>query len=166
MQLAIDLGADTIAVETNFGGDMAVSPPKGAAAEFDWKVKIKKVSASRGKRLCAEPVTMLHGDPDDPETWDKGHAPRRRVRGARGPDEVLAIGRGSGSRSHGRPFVRRDGSIRSTSRDSLWSTSEDSAALPFDPTTIRERFHRDNAAFRPSWHGCQRAVARPGLSPP
>ena len=31
-----------------------------------------------------------------------------------------------------------------TSRDSLWSTRDDSMPLPFDPTTIRERFHRDH----------------------
>lgn len=70
VQLAIDIGADVIVVERNFGGDMAVSPLEDAAKELEWKGKIKDVSASRGKRLRAEPVAVLYGDPDDPATWD------------------------------------------------------------------------------------------------
>jgi hypothetical protein len=31
-----------------------------------------------------------------------------------------------------------------TSRDSLWSTPDDSSPLPFDPATIRQQFHRDH----------------------
>ena len=30
------------------------------------------------------------------------------------------------------------------SRDSLWSTPDDTSPLAFDPTAIRERFHRDH----------------------
>lgn len=71
VQLAIDVGADVIVVERNFGGDMAVSPLEDAAEELGWNGKIKDVKASRGKRLRAEPVAVLYGDPDDPETWDK-----------------------------------------------------------------------------------------------
>jgi phage terminase large subunit-like protein len=47
------------------------SPLEDAATELEWKGKIKPVNASRGKRLRAEPVAVLYGDPDDPETWDK-----------------------------------------------------------------------------------------------
>jgi phage terminase large subunit-like protein len=71
VQLAIDVGADVIAVERNYCADMAVSPLEDAAEELGWKGKIKDISASRGKRLRAEPVAVLYGDPDDPETWDK-----------------------------------------------------------------------------------------------
>jgi hypothetical protein len=30
------------------------------------------------------------------------------------------------------------------SRDSFWTTPDDSSLLPFDPATIREQFHRDH----------------------
>jgi phage terminase large subunit-like protein len=50
---------------------MALSPLEDTAAEIGRRGKIKKVKASRGKRLRAEPVAVLYGDPDDPETWDK-----------------------------------------------------------------------------------------------
>jgi hypothetical protein len=71
VQLAIDIGAEPIVVEKNFGGDMAISPLEQAAEELGWKGKIKAIFGSRGKRVRAEPVAALYGDPDDPETWDQ-----------------------------------------------------------------------------------------------
>lgn len=56
---AIDYGADCVVVETNFGGDMAVSTLVTAAEELDASIPIRTVKASRGKHPRAEPVSML-----------------------------------------------------------------------------------------------------------
>jgi hypothetical protein len=48
--------ADAIAVETNFGGDMV----KAAIRNYDPRVAVIEVRASRGKRIRAEPVQLLY----------------------------------------------------------------------------------------------------------
>ena len=56
---AIDLEADDIVVETNYGGDMAIAVIRGAADDLGVSIPVKKVIASRGKRVRAEPVAAL-----------------------------------------------------------------------------------------------------------
>lgn len=56
---AVDFDADAIVVETNFGGDMAVSTIANAAEQMGVPIPIKTVRASRGKRPRAEPVSAL-----------------------------------------------------------------------------------------------------------
>ena len=53
-----DYQADTIVVETNQGGDLVVQTFKG----IDAGVPVKKVHASRGKYLRAEPVSALYNE--------------------------------------------------------------------------------------------------------
>jgi phage terminase large subunit-like protein len=60
---ALDYEADDIAVEVNYGGDMAVSVIRGAAEALGVPIAIKQVRASRGKRVRAEPVSAL-SEPD------------------------------------------------------------------------------------------------------
>lgn len=60
---ALDFEADDIAVEVNYGGDMAVSVIRGAAEALGVPIAIKQVRASRGKRVRAEPVSAL-AEPD------------------------------------------------------------------------------------------------------
>lgn len=62
-----DYGADVIVVERNYGGDMAESVVKTAAAELHRRgeresssIKIKMVTASKGKVIRAEPVSLLY----------------------------------------------------------------------------------------------------------
>lgn len=62
-----DYGADVVVVERNYGGDMAESVVKTAAAELyrqgkreSAAIKIKMVTASRGKVIRAEPVSLLY----------------------------------------------------------------------------------------------------------
>ena len=89
----LDAEADAFVAEVNYGGDMVVEVISGAL-ERAWgairssvarttpngrvttvechgrrPVPIHLVSASRGKRLRAEPVAALYGRPDDPDTW-------------------------------------------------------------------------------------------------
>ena len=59
VQAAIDWQADDIVVETNFGGDMAVSTIRAAADALGVSIPIRKVTASRGKAVRAEPVSAL-----------------------------------------------------------------------------------------------------------
>lgn len=59
VQAAIDLEADDIVVETNFGGDMAMAVLQGAADAIGVSIPIKKVVASRGKHVRAQPVAAL-----------------------------------------------------------------------------------------------------------
>lgn len=59
VQAAIDWEADDIVVETNYGGDMAVATIRGAADHMGVSIPIRKVTASRGKRVRAEPVAAL-----------------------------------------------------------------------------------------------------------
>jgi predicted phage terminase large subunit-like protein len=53
-----DYQADTIVVETNQGGDLLVQTFKG----IDARVPVKKVYASRGKYVRAEPVSALYAE--------------------------------------------------------------------------------------------------------
>ncbi len=71
VQLALDVRAEVIVVETNFGGEMAVSPLEDAARELGWEGKVVLRNNSKGKRVRAEPVSKKYGDPDDPSTWDQ-----------------------------------------------------------------------------------------------
>lgn len=59
VQAAVDLEADDIAVETNFGGDMALSTIHNALDHMGLVIPVKKLTASRGKRPRAEPVSVL-----------------------------------------------------------------------------------------------------------
>lgn len=89
----LDWDADAFVCEVNYGGDMVIEVVTGAleralgavrstgtrstpngrivtvtlatGRSFDFHV----VTASRGKRLRAEPVAALYGRPDDPDTW-------------------------------------------------------------------------------------------------
>lgn len=56
VKAAVDWQADDIVVETNFGGDMAVATIQGAAEAAGVMIPIRKITASRGKRVRAEPV--------------------------------------------------------------------------------------------------------------
>jgi phage terminase large subunit-like protein len=56
---AVDWEADDICVETNYGGDMAVATIRGAAEDMGVSIPIRVVSASRGKRVRAEPVAGM-----------------------------------------------------------------------------------------------------------
>lgn len=59
VQAAIDFEADDVVVEENFGGDMALATVAGAAEALGVSVPVRKVRASRGKRVRAEPVAAL-----------------------------------------------------------------------------------------------------------
>lgn len=60
VQAAIDWDADDIVVETNFGGAMATATIMSAAEHLDvYNVPVRQVTASRGKRVRAEPVATL-----------------------------------------------------------------------------------------------------------
>lgn len=59
VQAYLDFEADDIVVETNYGGDMAVSVIRGAADTMGVSVTIRTVTASRGKRVRAEPVAAM-----------------------------------------------------------------------------------------------------------
>lgn len=75
-----DNEADAIVAETNFGGDMVIANVEAVAAqmlqagEIDRMPRVTKVTASRGKRVRAEPVAALYGRPDDPQTWSTARA--------------------------------------------------------------------------------------------
>lgn len=57
----IDYEADEIVAETNFGGDMVIGNVMNAASAMGVEgVRVKKVSASRGKVVRAEPVAALY----------------------------------------------------------------------------------------------------------
>jgi phage terminase large subunit-like protein len=59
VRAAVDWEADDIVVETNFGGDMASSTIAGAAEALGITIPIRKIVASRSKRVRAEPVAAL-----------------------------------------------------------------------------------------------------------
>lgn len=59
VQAAVDYEADDICVETNFGGDMALNTIRSAADSMGISIPIKKVTATRGKKVRAEPVSAL-----------------------------------------------------------------------------------------------------------
>jgi len=67
VKLHDDFGADSIVAEGNYGGDMVLSVIRGAALNMYEKkerdspmVKVKMVTASRGKVIRAEPVSLLY----------------------------------------------------------------------------------------------------------
>jgi len=67
VKCADDFDADDCVVETNFGGEMAVEVVKRAAERMHERgdressfISIKEVSASRGKVMRAEPVSLLY----------------------------------------------------------------------------------------------------------
>lgn len=51
---------DCIVAETNFGGEMAVTTIKAGAKEMEVRPTVKKVTASRGKVVRAEPFSALY----------------------------------------------------------------------------------------------------------
>lgn len=62
-----DFDADDIVVEVNFGGDMATEVVKQAAERIHTRgerdtnmIRTKEVSASRGKAMWAEPISLLY----------------------------------------------------------------------------------------------------------
>jgi phage terminase large subunit-like protein len=59
VQAAIDHEADDITVEINYGRDMAVSTIRAAADNLGIQIPIHVVTATRGKRVRAEPVSAL-----------------------------------------------------------------------------------------------------------
>lgn len=73
--------ADTIVVERNYGGDMARGTIE-SVCRLDGRTvpQIVDVTASRGKRVRAEPVASLYGDPQNveasqPKVHHVGHHP-------------------------------------------------------------------------------------------
>lgn len=57
--------ADRIVAERNYGGDMVEEVIRTSGTS----VPVRVVNASRAKRVRAEPVAALAGDPARPETW-------------------------------------------------------------------------------------------------
>lgn len=62
-----DFDCDDVVVETNFGGDMATDVVRQAAERIHQRgdrdtnfIRIKEVSASRGKAMRAEPISLLY----------------------------------------------------------------------------------------------------------
>jgi phage terminase large subunit-like protein len=80
VQAWLDFEADDIVVETNYGGDMAVAVLRGAAQRMadqghpTASVPIKVVTASRGKRVRAEPVAAMY-EVDPPRFHHVGSLP-------------------------------------------------------------------------------------------
>lgn len=56
---AVEYDADDICVEINYGGDMAVGTIRSAADSLGITIPIKKLSASRGKKVRASPISAL-----------------------------------------------------------------------------------------------------------
>jgi phage terminase large subunit-like protein len=63
VQAAIDYKADCIAVERNCGGDMARSVIEYAAKDMKVAIRVKDVTATRGKHVRAEPIAAV---------WEQG----------------------------------------------------------------------------------------------
>lgn len=59
VQAAIDWSADDLVVETNYGGDQAVAVLRTAAEALGVNIPIRKVTATRGKAVRAQPVSAL-----------------------------------------------------------------------------------------------------------
>ena len=57
---ALEFEADRIIVETNYGGDMAVSVLQQAARHADAQIRIRKITASQAKQVRFEPVSLLY----------------------------------------------------------------------------------------------------------
>ncbi len=56
---AVEFEADDIAVEINFGGEMAISTIRAAADQMGVNIPIRMVRATRGKIVRAQPVSAL-----------------------------------------------------------------------------------------------------------
>ena len=75
-----DWDADAIVAEINYGGAMVKSTVDLVAAtmlrdgEISKLPRVVVVTASRGKRVRAEPVAALYGRPDEPATWSTARA--------------------------------------------------------------------------------------------
>jgi phage terminase large subunit-like protein len=59
VQAAVDHEADEILVEVNYGGDMALSTVRSAADAMGIPIRIRKITATRGKVVRAQPVSAL-----------------------------------------------------------------------------------------------------------
>lgn len=59
VQAAIDWSADDLVVETNYGGAQAVAVLRTAAEVLGVNIPIRKVTATRGKAVRAQPVSAL-----------------------------------------------------------------------------------------------------------
>lgn len=59
VQAAVDYQADEIFVEVNYGGDMAVQTIRSAAENMGIPIPIRKVTATRGKAVRAQPVSAI-----------------------------------------------------------------------------------------------------------
>lgn len=59
VEAAVEFDADDIAVEVNFGGEMAVSTIRAAADAMGINIPIRIVRATRGKVVRAQPVSAL-----------------------------------------------------------------------------------------------------------
>ena len=76
----LEWDADAIVAETNYGGDMVRATVSAVAQRMlddgvlDRLPRLEVVTASRGKRVRAEPVAALYGRPDDPATWSTARA--------------------------------------------------------------------------------------------
>jgi predicted phage terminase large subunit-like protein len=91
--------ADCIVAETNFGGDMVRAVIKSAASDLNHQpVPFKKVTASRGKAVRAEPVSTLF---EQGKVWLVGYFPHLEEQmagmttagymGEKSPDRVDAM---------------------------------------------------------------------------
>lgn len=59
MQAAIDWEADEITCEVNYGGDLAVATIHAATEALGVDIPVRKVTATRGKQVRAQPVAAL-----------------------------------------------------------------------------------------------------------
>lgn len=59
VEAAVEFQADDIAVEVNFGGEMAVSTIRAAADRMGLNIPVKMIRATRGKSVRAQPVSAL-----------------------------------------------------------------------------------------------------------
>ena len=73
VQAYLDWEADAVLWEPNYGGDMAKATILAAARALGAEVPTKKVVASRGKQLRAQPVAALYGDPDNADIAARVH---------------------------------------------------------------------------------------------
>ena len=96
--------ADDVVVEVNFGGDMATEVVKQAAERVYHRgerdsnmIRVKEVSASRGKAMRAEPISLL---------YEKG-----RVLHRRGLDQLEAEMMASAGNGTARSMARPTGSM-------------------------------------------------------
>jgi len=60
VEAAVEFGADVIAVEVNYGGDMCIHVISTAAKAMGVSVRIVKVHSSRGKHLRFEPTGAMY----------------------------------------------------------------------------------------------------------